>query len=793
MTFFSNMTLRKKLVISFIIILVFTLLTIIVMNIHSVNVERKMLAERKGNINLFNLIVNAKLAQLKGFVKNYSRHPQLIEYMTIDVEDSTRQNYLHQWLKKYLANNEFHLITVTDNQGYVLARANKIQPNDSKRRLYSSFISESLKGKDVSGFEEIIGNELEAEGLLELLEPGARSMENRGLLLKATAPIMGKDQNIIGTLTTGYLVNNEHQLVYDSSQKLTNVIEAAIYYNDHKITASNDKLPELLSSIPAFTQSNNDTIVIWLQNKKNTVVSRKIINDYNGKSIGSLVLMEWDSVFESYQSRRKIHLFLFFIVAAILGGLSLYLIDHNLSKPIKDFQEAISRAENGDFSARVAFTGDDELGQLGLCFNNMIDKIENMVEQERKRGQELQLLNKSTKDISVIHDLELLWHLIMERVITVMKVEACSLYLKDANTNRLECKLSGGSGTGGVEPTLLITGEKIAEQVVQSSKPQKLKIDRQKPINGHTFDTLLSAPLISRNETIGALNIYNKESRQDFSDNDVSLLLTLAGQAAISINNAILYNEVGERERMKKELEIAKSIQKELRPSKMPTIENLSISGSMKQIDEVGGDYLDFFPNSEGTRVVIALGSVFSKGVEASIIKMMMKTVLHCLAGQLNSPVKVLTLVTDILAGNLEEKELMSLFYGIWDAKNRLFTYANAGHEMPVLYHENTKSCERLLHRGRLVGKYDDFELLIKDASITINPDDRLVLYTKGLIELKNQKNIPFGEDKLINIIQENGHLDAPDLRKLILDATTQHSSTTETPDDITLVVLQGL
>lgn len=790
MKFFTNMTLRKKLVFSFLIVLFITFVTIITMNVHSVNVEKKMLAERKSNIVLFDIIVRSKLSHLEGFARNYARHPKLVN-LVAEFPDSASQVEMQQWLQNHLKSNTFDVITVTDNQGYVIARGSNPTVESNRRRLYSPFVTRALKGETVVGFDEIIENELEAERLLDNIQQLSGMTDKRGLMLKSTAPIKVNNE-IIGTLTTGYLLNNNEQLVNACKEKLPNVLETAIYHNVTKIAANGNELPNTLTNFPALYQGVNDTILVTVHGKKHAILSRRFITDLTGKPIGALVLIEWDPVFDSYQSRRKFHLILFFVIAAMLGGLSLYLIDHNLSKPIRDFQEAISRAEDGDFSTRVAFGGDDELGQLGQCFNSMIDKIETMVEQERKRGQELQLLNKSTKDISVIHDLELLWHLIMERVITVMKVDACSLYLKDQITGRLECKLSGGSGTEGVEPNLLLAGEKIAEQVVENGKTQKLKVERERPVNGHKFDSLISAPLITRNEVIGALNIYNKENRDDFTDNDVSLLSTLAGQAAISINNANLYNLVGERERMKKELEIARSIQKELRPTSMPNIANLNISGSMKQIDEVGGDYLDFFPNSDGTRVAIALGSVLSRGVEASIIKMMVKTVLHCLAGQIHSPKEVLTLVNEILAGNLEEKELMALFFGIWDANKKTLTYANAGHEFPIVYHGLEGSCQQLVQKGRLIGKYNDFDLLIKDAQINISPDDRVILFSTGLVKMKNAQNEPFGEAKMINVVRENGHLDAPDLRKLILDAVTNHSGNVKTTEDISLLVLQG-
>ncbi len=799
MNLFASMSLRAKLILSFAVVLIITTLTIVIINQRSIRLEERILAERTNNVSLFDLIIQSKTGYLKGFAKNFALHPKLVTFVaSADPEVATQdtlgqaQAEIQQWLSAYIGAETIHTIVVTDAEGRVIGRGSS--PAPAKHLFLSAFVSRALNGQFISGIEQINKRDFKDDQLNQFLSTPDTEPISTGLLLRATAPVQyfQNGQQKFGTLTAGYFLNYDSYLAKSCREKLNSVEEAAIYHSDYKIAGNGNFLPEKLSLIPELSQKLNESGFVWTKEGRHFIFSQQALVDIEGKDVGTLVMIEFDPTLDAYHFRRGLQLALFLVLAILISSFSLALIDRYLTRPITGIHEAIVRAENGDYSTRVTHTGDDELGQLGQCFNSMIDKIENMVEQERQRREELQLLNDSTKMISVIHDLELLWHLIMERVITVMKVEACSLYLKDPHSEQLECKLSGGSGTGGVDANLLATGAKIAEQVAKTGIVQRLKFDRARSVNGRLFDTLISAPLIARNETIGALNIYNKESGHDFSDNDVSLLSTLAGQAAISINNAILYKEVGERERMKKELEIARTIQKELRPSNVPSIENLMITASIKHVDEMGSNFLDFYPNSDGSRVVVAIGNVFNKGVEAQIVKMMFKTVLQCLAGQIHSPKDALTLVNEIMAGNLEEKDLMALFYGVWDSKDRKFTYANAGHDHPLFYRHHTKDIEKLEQRGRLIGKYNDFELLIKDSDVTVNPDDKLILFTAGLLNCKNNGGNSFGIDKLINIARENGHLDAPELRKLVLDLVSEHCNKVEPAEDITLLVMQG-
>ncbi|OQY30074.1 MAG: hypothetical protein B6244_02095 [Candidatus Cloacimonetes bacterium 4572_55] len=792
MNLFAGLSLRNKLIISFLIILAMITVTIVIVNFRSVEIERKILAEREDNIALFEVVLDSKLEHLKGFVKNFALHPELIELVSNAPQDSLVEEKIYHWLRTYLGDSTIHLITVTNSEGWVIANAANIHGNKKKSRSLSLFVTQAIKGDLVSGFERISRRDLQDEGLEYLLYINQNEVINSGIILKATAPIT-YNRRVIGTISAGYVLNNDTVLVKTCREKINNVLETAIYNQNYKISSSGTILPNYISEIDIVNKHLDESCFVWENAGSDYILSKKYITDIKGKEIGHLVLVEWDPVFDSYQFRRKLLLVLFVIMAILIGSFSLFILDRHFSEPVKEFKKAISGAERGDFSARISCTGEDELGQLGRCFNSMINKIEGMVDQERSRREDLKLLNDSTKIISVIVDLEMLWHQILERVIVVLKVEGCSLYMKDPHTGQLECKTTGSSGAGGIEANLIKAGEHLAKKALKSGESKTERIDRENEKQGRLFDALLSAPLIARGEAIGALNIYNKESGQNFSSDDISLLTTLAGQAAISINNATLYKEVGEQERMKKELEIARSIQKELRPANLPKIENLNLTGTMKNIKETGSNFLDFYPNDDGSRVVIAIGIVFTKGVEAQIIKMMCKTVLQCFADQFHSPKKVLTLVNEILAGNLGEKELMTLFYGVWVSKNSRFTYGNAGHEFPIFYQSIENKCSELKERGRLIGKSEeDFDLHVKDVDLTINKDDKLILFTPGLVNAMNSNGVPFGTPSLIDLIHKNDHLDAPELHKAILDAIKMYQKQVKPTEDMTLLVMQG-
>ncbi len=250
---------------------------------------------------------------------------------------------------------------------------------------------------------------------------------------------------------------------------------------------------------------------------------------------------------------------------------------------------------------------------------------------------------------------------------------------------------------------------------------------------------------------------------------------------------------ISDRERMQKELEIARSVQLGLLPTQNPQIPGFDIAGSCIPAREVGGDYFDYInlgPNKSG----LAIGDVSGKGVPAAIYMTLTKGILQSNADETISPAKVLTKVNRLLYRNIEKNSFVSMFYAILDHKNFTLTFARAGHNPGILLSQGSQNSEFLNTDGIALGLEfgDVFEKKLKENMIGINRGDLLVFYTDGFTEAMNPYHEEFGEDRLVDIISRNRTASADQIIKTLLKEIETYIGDAEQHDDMTVLVVRA-
>jgi serine phosphatase RsbU (regulator of sigma subunit) len=242
-----------------------------------------------------------------------------------------------------------------------------------------------------------------------------------------------------------------------------------------------------------------------------------------------------------------------------------------------------------------------------------------------------------------------------------------------------------------------------------------------------------------------------------------------------------------ERERIEQELRVARSIQQASLPKEVPTLEGWQISPLYQPAKEVGGDFYDFHPLSGG-RLGLVVGDATGKGVPAALVMSTTCGMLRAVsqASDSSSPGEMLRRVNEALVPSIPANMFVTCFYAILDPKSGSLSYANAGHDLPYLWHGC--DCEELRARGMPLGLMP--EMSYEEKEIVLDTGEGVLFYSDGLVEAHNPEGEMFGFPRLRALIAQ--HAEERSLRDFLMKEL--HSFTGEEweqEDDITLVTLQ--
>ena len=311
---------------------------------------------------------------------------------------------------------------------------------------------------------------------------------------------------------------------------------------------------------------------------------------------------------------------------------------------------------------------------------------------------------------------------------------------------------------------------------------------RQKSLQTETY---IAVPLHYREEQLGVLAVANQEESKPFSKSDSELIQSVADQAAYSLQHAKIYTQLTEKKKLDHDIEVAREIQRILLPSEAPEIEGYNCAAMNIPAQQVSGDYFDFIPVDE-TRWGVAVADVSGKGVPASIIMAMCRSVLRSKAqGQL-SPAQVLREVNRLLYPDIREDMFITMIYMIMDPTGKL-TLARAGHESALWCRNHFKQIESVEAPGMALGidAGDVFDEVIKDVTIDLSPLDTVVVYTDGINEALDDEGNEFGQEQLKAVLEAAGPRSVDFLVKTIVDRVQNFSSGHPQNDDITLAAVQ--
>ncbi len=419
------------------------------------------------------------------------------------------------------------------------------------------------------------------------------------------------------------------------------------------------------------------------------------------------------------------------------------------------------------------------------------DKLYRLVSgtQRYSLDDQLSVLAEITQGFASSLDVRATLQTAINRFVDYLDAEAVSIFILENDGHELVCQACAGPvdilGLR-MDAHQGIVGKTVRDNSCQMVRDVLQDHDFEASIDagtGFVTRSILCAPLCVNGVCIGALELINKRGGDGLFDlRDKHLLTALASAAALSINNARMAEALIDKQRLEKELELAREIQEGLLPSQ-PTA-GFPVAGMNIPARQVSGDFFDFFQLPDG-RIYFNIGDVSGKGINAALLMAKTSSLLRCLAKTCERPGKLLEQVNEEICETITHGMFVTIVSGFIDPAAGLIRFANAGHQPPLYRRLDGDFVEypaQMPPLGVLPGMtYPEEELLLDGG--------QLYLFTDGVTESVTAGGEALDVAGLMTMIE--GLASASLIERLEhIVAAVQHPGQAQ-HDDITLMLIE--
>lgn len=435
------------------------------------------------------------------------------------------------------------------------------------------------------------------------------------------------------------------------------------------------------------------------------------------------------------------------------------------------------------------------LEQTNLQLQRSLEKlIETNLKLDRKIN-EMSVLFDVSKSLNKASDMESVLLLIINKSRAILGAHRSSLMMYDPKLDGLVVELVDGVEHLKEKRIVLKMGEGIAGQVAQTRKgilvnqgcrDKQFKYLLERDAN---IRQMVCVPLVTNDQCIGVINVINSMKGQDFTEDDLKLLTSLANLAAITIEKFNLYKEKLVQQKLNLELEDAQKVQQLLLPRTMPRSSRFEFSAKYALANRVGGDYYDFI-ELDDHRLALVIADVSGHDIASALVMAMGRNLIRTLFDIHQSPAAILAKTSLVLRQDTQSSRYITMFLAILDSTTMTMTYSNAGHNYPLyLPRGSTGPFTSLSVGGFPLGLVDDYTYL--EETVSLQDNDLLVLYTDGLIEAQSPSGEMFELHRLQDIIREYADRPIEDLSTHIYDQALEFAQTEGLEDDFTFVAVR--
>ncbi len=405
---------------------------------------------------------------------------------------------------------------------------------------------------------------------------------------------------------------------------------------------------------------------------------------------------------------------------------------------------------------------------------------------------ELSTIVEATKRLNSTLDLAELLSIILQLTTRHTGAERGTVFLMDHERNEIWSLV--GIGLDQHEIRLPVT-RGIAGWVAQHSEVVNLADAYADPRFESEFDlrlgfrtrSLLCLPILNKDgQTIGVLQLLNKKSGP-FTQGDAAMLRNISDHVALALENAQLHREMIAKQRMERDLALARSIQLGLLPERPPQLAGFEIAVSHRLSLECGGDYYDFIPLGPDTTLAV-VADVEGKGVGSAMVMANLQATLHALLAHLHSLERLVESLNDMILADTRGQKYMTMFVGLLDQPHRTLHYVNAGHVPPAVVRANG-DVDYLREGGMVVGLFPNQHF--DRGHVRLEPGDIVVACTDGITEAMDRDGEEFGQERLVQLVAKERALPAAELVQSVLTEVDLFSRGGTHEDDRVILIMK--
>ncbi|MBN2355335.1 SpoIIE family protein phosphatase [candidate division KSB1 bacterium] len=418
----------------------------------------------------------------------------------------------------------------------------------------------------------------------------------------------------------------------------------------------------------------------------------------------------------------------------------------------------------------------------------MYQRMELVNRQLDKKIQELNTLFEIGKELNATLQKERIVNLLIYAIMGELVTSRCFVFLKEQSGMNLyaarglhtnEPQLQPFMGRGFLKSLAKVDQPFLVEEAELSRNLQILPKENLKVV----------VPMQIQEKTKGVLVIGERITKQAYKTDEIDFLTTLCNLAMISIENARLFEETLEKQRIEEELNFARDIQQRLLPRECPKTEKIEIQGLNIPSRQVGGDYFDCIQLDEN-HIAVAIADVSGKGVPASLLMSSLQAGMRNLVTANGDIPSMVGKINNFIHANTSFDKFITFFYAEIDLVENTISYVNAGHNPPYLIHAD--GSWRLLEAGGLIlGMMPDMPY--ENETVPMKKNDLILMYTDGVTEAKSTSDEDYDEERLEKILKKSYVSSVNELIDEIVADLRAFTKGAPQSDDITMMAVRFL
>ncbi|MFZ0663158.1 MAG: SpoIIE family protein phosphatase [Acidobacteriaceae bacterium] len=444
-------------------------------------------------------------------------------------------------------------------------------------------------------------------------------------------------------------------------------------------------------------------------------------------------------------------------------------------------------------SEHLDFFKPEHLHLLQLTASRIGQAIENarLYTRVARQAQTLEVLNEISIELTSILDPDELLERISQLLRRIIDFQIFSVWLVNEHEGLLQNRFAIRFGERvHLEEKLPLdiglVGAAIAgHRLVRVADVRK--DSRYVMINPETRSEM-AVPLVYKGKVIGVLDLEHTRASA-FNEDHARALTTLAGQVAISVENARLYQRVTQQEqRLESDMAMAREVQLRLLPPGKPKHGRAEFSARFLPARTIGGDLYDLI-QYDANRSAVALGDVSGKAAPAALYAALVSGIMRSAAAQSLSPSALLKSLNDSLQERKLDSQYVVMLYAVWNDDNRTLQVANAGATQPIICRGG--EVETIKAEGFPLGLFSNVEY--EEFTLSTQPGDSIIFFSDGITDAENNAEEMFGDDRLKAVVKKNHQKSASKIADAIVAEVGKFQRGKERFDDETVVVLKVL